>query len=156
MADWRDLAKRPEEWATLQYDDPRLDEFAHEVEDRYGLPRGVVEALKNAGERTPNKEGKWASSPKGAKGVMQFMDPTRQAFGHNPQDPFESIDAAGRYMAEAIPRYNGNVLAAVADYNGGPRQARPVLEGRTPPAAETQAYLQRIKQYMDGKYGGKE
>lgn len=152
--DWKALAKKPEEWASLRYDDPRLDAFAHEVEDRYGLPRGVVEALKNAGERTPNEDGHWASSPKGAKGLMQFMDQTRQAFDHNPQDPFESIDAAGRYMAETVERYDGDVMAAIADYNGGPAQGKPVREGKKPPAEETQSYLERIRGYMKKKYGG--
>lgn len=155
MADWRKLAQSPEEWADLRYDDPRLDAFAHEVEDRYNLPRGVVEALKNAGERTPSKSsGKPTVSPKGARGIMQFMPDTIKVFKHNTEDPFESIDAAGRYMADVLPRYQGNVLAAIADYNGGPKQAKPVLEGKRPPAQETQLYIERIQQYMEKRYGG--
>jgi soluble lytic murein transglycosylase-like protein len=148
---WKALAASPEEWKSLRYDDPRLDEFAHAVEDRYGLPRGVIEALKNAGERTPAG----ATSPKGAEGIMQFIPSTRRAYQHNPDDPFESIDAAGRYMKDVIAQYKGNVMAAVADYNGGPRAGNRVLQGLAPPAAETQNYLKRIRQYMNTRYGGK-
>lgn len=155
-SNWKALAKDPSQWGSLRYDDPRLDAFARAVEERYGLPPGVVEALKNAGERTPNKNGQWASSPVGAKGVMQFMDATREVFQHDPQNPFESIDAAGRYMAEAIKQYDGNVMAAIADYNGGPRQAKPVAQKKQPPARETQDYLQRIRDYMSRKYGGQQ
>lgn len=153
MAGWQELANSPSEWGALKYNDPRLDEFAAAVEQRYKLPPGIIEALKNAGERTPNTNGQWAASPKGAKGVMQFTDATRKTFEHDTQDPFASIDAAGRYMADVLPRYNGNAMAAIADYNGGPRQGKAVADGNDPPAAETQQYLQRIRDYMDAKSG---
>jgi soluble lytic murein transglycosylase-like protein len=153
--DWRALAGDKEAWATTPHNDPRYDAFAHEVEDRYKLPRGVLEAIKNAGERTPTEaSGKPTVSSAGAKGMMQFIDTTRKVFAHDPSDPFESIDAAGRYMADTLPRYNGNVMAAIADYNGGPRQGRAVIQGQAPPAKETQSYLQRVRTYMDKRYGG--
>jgi hypothetical protein len=155
MSDWRKLAQNKEEWATVQHNDPRLDAFANEVEARYGLPFGVVEALKNAGERTPRAATGWATSPKGAQGVMQFMPATRKAYEHNVDDPFESIDAAGRYMADLMRQYDGNAMAAIAHYNGGTRAGRAVARGQQAPAAETRAYLQRISTYMDRKYGGK-
>lgn len=154
--DWKALAANPAAWDTTPHNDPRYDAFAHAVEDRYGLPRGVLEAIKNAGERTPTKaSGKPTVSSAGARGMMQFIPSTQAKYKHNENDPFESIDAAGRYMADAIAQYNGNVMAAIADYNGGPRQGRPVLEGKQPPAAETKAYLQRIRDYMNKRYGGK-
>jgi soluble lytic murein transglycosylase-like protein len=155
MADWKELAQDPEAWKTTPHNDPRYDAFAHEVEDRYKLPRGVLEAIKNAGERTPTKaSGKPTVSSAGARGMMQFIPSTQAKYQHNEDDPFESIDAAGRYMADVLPQYGGNVMAAIADYNGGPRQARPVAEGKEPPAAETKAYLQRIRAYMNKTYGG--
>jgi hypothetical protein len=154
MSDWRKLSQSPDQWATLTHDDPRLDDFAHEVEARYGLPFGVVEALKNAGERTPRAATGWATSPKGAQGVMQFMPGTRKDYPHNVDDPFESIDAAGRYMQTLLRQYDGNVMAAVAHYNGGWRAGKAVLAGKPPPAAETRGYLDRISKYMDKKYGG--
>jgi soluble lytic murein transglycosylase-like protein len=157
MADWKALASDSSQWDSLSYDDPRLDAFAHEVEQRYNLPSGILEAVKNAGERTPSKaSGRPTVSSAGARGLMQFTAPALEAFQHNVDDPFESIDAAGRYMAEVLPRYNNNAMAAIADYNGGPRQAKPVMEGKAPPAAETQQYLQRVKAYMSKKYGGEE
>lgn len=151
---WQELAGHPEWWPDVEHSDPRLDIFAHTVEDRYGLPRGVLEAIKNAGERTPAaSSGKPTVSRKGAKGLMQFTDATRAKYEHDVNDPFESIDAAGRYMADVVEQYDGDVMAAIADYNGGPKQGKPVQAGGKPPAAETQAYLQRIRDYMRGKYG---
>lgn len=154
--EWKQLANNPSEWDSLEYDDPRLDAFANEVEKRYGLPVGIIEALKNAGERTPSKaSGRPTVSGKGAKGIMQFIDSTREKYPHDVNDPFASIDAAGQYMRDVIKQYNGNPLAAIADYNGGPRQGKPVLEGKKPPAKETQEYIKRIQEYMESKYGGK-
>lgn len=153
-ADWQTLSQTPEEWDSLRYDDPRLDAFAGEVEKHYGLPDGLILALKNAGERTPSKaSGKPTVSPKGAQGLMQFMPDTIKHFPHDPKDPFQSIDAAGQYMKAALKQYSGDVWAAIADYNGGPPQGTRILKGQTAPARETQAYLQRIYNYMN-KRGG--
>ena len=155
MADWRDLMKRPEEWGTLQYNDPRLDAFAEEIEDRYDLPPGVLVALKNAGERTPTENGQWKSSPVGAQGIMQFMPDTMQLqggkFKHDPQNPFESILAAGRYMQHTLKyQYRGDVSKAIADYNGGPRAAQGLTTGRL--NEETTNYLMRVRDFLTGEY----
>lgn len=152
MADFRELMRKPEEWGSLRYDDPRLDAFAEEVEDKYNLPPGVLVALKNAGERTnPGKV-----SPKGAQGIMQFMPGTMELqdgkFRHNPDNPFESILAAGRYMQHTLKyQYQGDVARAVADYNGGPRQATALREGGEL-AEETASYLTRVRDYITGDY----
>lgn len=147
MSEYADLVKNPKEWASVQYDDPRLDAFATDVEKRYNLPTGMIVALKNAGERTNIGQ----VSPKGAKGVMQFMDDTRKAYPHDVNDPFDSIDASGRYMADLVKQYK-NPIAAIAAYNGGGAAAKAVLAGKQPPAEETRSYISRIREYLDSKY----
>ena len=147
MSEYADLVRNPKEWASVQYDDPRLDAFATDVEKRYNLPTGMIVALKNAGERTNIGQ----VSPKGAKGVMQFMDDTRKAYPHDVNDPFDSIDAAGRYMSDLVKQYK-NPIAAIAAYNGGGAAAKAVLAGKEPPAKETKNYISRIKEYLDERY----
>lgn len=150
MADWREVAKMdPEEAAKLKYNDPRLDSFTSAVEERYGLPSGLILAIKNAGERSNTGQ----VSPKGAKGVMQFIDSTRKAYDHDPNDPLASIDAAGRYFKDLMQRYDGNVKAAVAEYNGGIRAAKAVQKGQEIPYEETRNYLKRIRQFMESRGG---
>lgn len=144
---WQALTKDPEQYGKLRYDDPRLDEFASVVEQRYDLPPGLIVAVKNAGERSQSNQ----VSPKGAKGVMQFIDSTRKAYEHDPTNPFASIDAAGRYFKDLMVKYKGNVKAAVTEYNGGVRQAKAVMNGGEPTANETAAYLKRIKEYMTNR-----
>lgn len=147
MSEYADLVKNPSEWSKVKHDDPRLDAFATDVEKRYGLPSGMIVALKNAGERTNVGQ----VSPKGAKGVMQFMDETRKAYPHDVADPFDSIDAAGRYMSDLVKQYK-NPIAAIAAYNGGGAAAKAVLAGKQPPAEETRNYITRIRTYLDERY----
>jgi len=148
MADWKELNKlSPQELAKVKYNDPRLDSFASTVEQRYQLPSGLIEAVKNAGERSQSSQ----VSPKGAKGVMQFMDSTRKTYAHDYNDPMASIDAAGRYFKDLLNQYDGNVKAAVSAYNGGTKAGKAVLAGQEPPAAETRNYWSRLQGYMEKK-----
>jgi len=164
----------PEQRKTLVWNDPRLERLAEAVEKKYELPNGAIRALKFA-ENTGLKDGKLSESKNdstarsvvngrpGAEGVMQFMPATRKLqnglFEHNPLDPVESIDAAGRYLQFTLKnQYKGNIIAAFADYNGGPAQAKLVMEGKRPKAAETDNYLSKITMFferMQQQQGGK-
>jgi hypothetical protein len=140
------LAQVPiEQRRALRFDAPELNEFAASIEQKYGLPGGLINALKNAGE----KSGSNATSPKGARGVMQFMPENLKKYGvTDASDPMQIIDAAGRYLRDTSKQYGGNIDAMIADYNGGPRQAKRVMNGAAPAAAETQAYLGRVREYL--------
>lgn len=143
--DWKEVVKMSaEEKAALKYNDPRLDSFTSAVEQRYDLPPGIILAVKNAGERSNTGQ----VSSAGAKGVMQFIDSTREAYQHDFMDPLASIDAAGRYFKDLMQRYNGDAKAAIAEYNGGIRAAKAVQAGEEIPFKETRDYLQRIKKFM--------
>lgn len=135
-----------EQRRALRYDAPELNEYAALIEQRYGLPGGLINALKNAGEKSNSTQ----ISPAGASGVMQFMPENLRKYGvADATDPVQMIDAAGRYLRDTMRQYGGNVDAVIADYNGGPRQARRVMNGESPKAAETVAYLDRVRAYMN-------
>ncbi|WP_186155101.1 lytic transglycosylase domain-containing protein [Burkholderia gladioli] len=135
-----DLAARK----ALPYNSPVLDAYATQVAQQNGVPPAMLLFIKNAGERSNSNQ----VSPAGAKGVMQFTDPTWRAFGQgDPTDPINSIDAAGRYAKDLLQRYNGDVRAALTEYNGGVAQARVVAAGGRPTADETIAYLNRYDDY---------
>lgn len=129
----------------LRFDAPELNEYAASVEQQYGLPPGLLNALKNAGERSNSNQ----VSPAGARGVMQFMPENLRKYGvADATDPLQMIDAAGRYLRDTMRQYGGDIDAMIADYNGGPRQAREVLAGRQPRAKETREYLARVREYL--------
>lgn len=130
---------------SLRYDVPELDEYAGFVERRHGLPEGLLKAIKNLGERSNSNQ----VSPKGARGVMQFIPSTWSQYGNgDPTDPVASIDAAGAYLRDLYQRYNGNVDAVITEYNGGIKQGKAVMAGGTPWIPETIQYLQRVKSGM--------
>ncbi len=100
-------------------------------------------------------------SPKGAKGLMQFMPLTAKRFNlTNPYDALQSIDAAARYVSDLTKRFNGRLDLVLASYNSGETAVGCFLNGRTvktrsgklinprriktggvPPYSETQRYV---------------
>lgn len=145
FAIWARGTKTKQAAKALRFDDPALDAHATAVEQQHGLPPGLLVAIKNAGEKSNSNQ----VSPKGAQGVMQFIPSTWKQYGKgDPTNPADSIDAGGRYFADLMKRYDGNVDAAITEYNGGIKQARAVAEGKAPTAKETIAYLGRVKQAM--------
>lgn len=140
-------AERAANPGAMRYDDPKLNDYASKVERDNNLPPGLLNAIKNRGERSNSDQ----VSPAGAKGVMQFMPATWGQYGKGEiTNPYDSIDAAGRYFADLMKRYGGNVDAAITEYNGGIRQARAVQAGGAPTATETINYLARVKEGLNG------
>lgn len=102
-------------------------------------------------------------SPKGARGMMQFIPSTAARFNlANPFDAIQSIDAAARYVAELTKQFNGRLDLVLASYNSGEGAVDCYLNGKTlrkrdggfinprgiktggvPPYSETQAYVRR-------------
>lgn len=100
--------------------------------------------------------GDTAISPRGAIGRYQLMPQIARAF--NVQDPTDPVQArAGalqltQEIANRAKKQNPTISpdqlerVIYAGYNGGIAAEQAVLQGRQPPSAETQKYLQRIAQ----------
>jgi soluble lytic murein transglycosylase-like protein len=128
----------------LRYNAPALDAHAEQMANKYGVPPEILLAVKNAGE----KSGPTATSPKGARGVMQFMPATwKEMGGGDITDPVVAIERGAQYLAKLHNAY-GDWRAAVAHYNGGGSQAALVRSGGAPSFKETNAYLQRVDAYV--------
>jgi hypothetical protein len=85
-------------------------------------------------------------SSKGAKGLMQLMDPTASQYGAtNSFDPSQSIDAGAHYLADLKSRYGGDVSKTLAAYNAGPTAVDKY--GGIPPYSETKDYVSSILSY---------
>lgn len=134
----------------LRYDDVRLDAYTVTAAQREGVPPELLLAFKNAGERSAST----STSPKGAQGVAQLMPENQRKYNvTDPADPIQSIDGMAKYVRDTMKQYDGNIQAVIADYNGGPKQAKRVLEGREPAALETAKYLRRVNEYMAERQG---
>ena len=116
------------------------DSLLTQAEQANGLPEGSLKLIMMIENR--NNPNTTAVSPAGAQGLMQIMPENQKALGvTDPNDPVQSIKAAGQLMGDAYRRYNGDVGAAIADYNGGPRAAERYLTGK--------ALHPETAQYMD-------
>ena len=136
-----------EDRRALPYNHPLLDAYAAQIEEANGLPAGMLRALKNAGEKSASG----STSPKGAKGVMQFMPRTAKEIGlDDPTDPLASIEAAGRHTAKLQSQVGGDPSLIAAAYNAGPnRQA--IRNGQIPKIPETQQYVARVNDYLQNQ-----
>lgn len=62
----------------------------------------------------------WLTSPKNARGIMQFIPSTAARFGlSNPYEPVPAIRAAARYVKVLSNLFGGRVDSILAAYNSG-------------------------------------
>ncbi|HZS47587.1 MAG TPA: lytic transglycosylase domain-containing protein [Blastocatellia bacterium] len=100
-------------------------------------------------------------SPRGAKGMMQFIPSTAERFNlKNPYEPAQAIDAAARYVKELSRKFDGHLDLILAAYNAGEqtviafREGYPLIlsngriinpagrkTGGVPPYSETMEYV---------------
>jgi soluble lytic murein transglycosylase-like protein len=94
-----------------------------------GLPASLVAAI----IRQESAFDPRATSPVGAKGLMQLMPATaretakrldRSCSGDALYDPELSIELGAAYLRQLLDSFDGNVELAVAGYNGGPNRIR--------------------------------
>lgn len=102
--------------------DGRADEYLPAIQDaerRHGIPSGLLYRLLYKESRFRDDIITGATrSPVGALGIAQFMPATAAEMGIDPLDPWQSIDAAAKYLAR-LKRALGTWEKAVAAYNWG-------------------------------------
>ena len=93
---------------------------------------------------------KYATSPKGAQGLMQLIPETARQLGvRNVYDPRENIEAGVRYLKQLQAQFKDDRLALAA-YNAGPGAVS--RYGWIPPYSETQNYVYQVgKRYGEAK-----
>ena len=89
-----------------------------------------------------------AVSPAGAQGIAQFMPATAASYGlRDPFDPVAAIDAQAHLMSDLLRQF-GSIPLALAAYNAGPGAVAACH--CVPSIPETQAYVARILELLDG------
>jgi soluble lytic murein transglycosylase-like protein len=126
--------------ALAQYE-PMLQQTAAKTGVPIELLRATV-AVESSGDNN-------AISPKGARGVAQFMPATARQYGVDVTSPESSIDGAGRYLSDLKKQF-GNWELASAAYNAGPGNVQKY--GGVPPFAETQNHLKKLSAAAPGVF----
>ncbi len=103
-----------------------------------------------------------ATSPAGARGLMQLMPDTATHFGvKDPDDlydPAVSLAAGQRYIEQLLTRLNGNLMEIGGAYNAGPQAVTrwlntragrddPLLFVESMPYSDTRSYVKKLLLY---------
>lgn len=85
----------------------------------------------------------YATSHKGASGLMQLMPEVAEDYGvSNVYDPVQNVRGGVRYLKDLLSKYKNKYRLAVAAYNAGP-QAVEKYRG-VPPYVETRRYVKKV------------
>ena len=123
---------------------------------------GVPPLLLLALVRQESAFNRFAGSSAGAMGLAQVIEPTGESIAATLKDPWPadlfdartSLRYGAHYLAAQLKRFDGDVLAALAAYNGGPENAERWQDLQRIPGAdgyvyaiefsETRSYLERV------------
>jgi len=119
--------------------DHDLDLIIFRAGEREGVdPRFIHAVIQQESQYDPR-----ATSPAGAKGLMQLMPATAKRFDcDDPNDQACNVSAGTKYLAWLLKRFNGDVSLALAGYNAG-EGAVDKYQG-VPPYPETEDYVKKI------------
>ncbi len=84
-----------------------------------------------------------ATSPKGAKGLMQLIPATAKRFNViDPTDPQQNISGGVAYLDWLLGKFGGDPILSLAGYNAGENAV--IQNNGVPPFPETRAYVPKV------------
>ena len=112
--------------------------------DTIASNHGVDPALVRAVMKTESNFDRWATSPKGARGLMQLIPATARRFGvRDSFDPEQNVEGGVRYLKFLLAKFKGNLDLSLAAYNAGENLVEKL--GRIPAIPETANYVRKIR-----------
>jgi soluble lytic murein transglycosylase-like protein len=144
----------PETTAVRTTREVRADEIEayRELIEQHASRHQIRPELVRAVIQVESAFNRWATSNKGAMGLMQLMPATAAEFGvDNAYNPVENIRAGVAYLRQLLDRFGGNEELALAAYNAGPGAVERYGQ-RVPPYRETRDYVERVR-FRTGRLG---
>ncbi|MCX5838279.1 MAG: lytic transglycosylase domain-containing protein [Deltaproteobacteria bacterium] len=130
----------------LKGDIPLYEDLIARASERYRVDSALVKAIIKAESNFNHR----AVSPVGARGLMQLMPATAASLQVKDSfHPETNIDGGVRYLRYLMNLFNSNLPLVLAAYNAG-ENAVIRHNNRIPPYPETQTYVKRVLNYLDG------
>ena len=115
-----------------------------EASEKFGVKTSLIKAVIHA----ESGFDEYATSKKGAQGLMQLMPKTAQELDvENPYQPVENIFGGTQYLSNLLGRYNNNMKLALAAYNAGPENVDK-YDG-IPPFPETKNFIKKVLDFYN-------
>lgn len=145
IADRTNTANTTEEFSSYLQTTASLEEIFTEAAEKYNVPKNLIKAIaKTESEFRPD-----VTSKAGAMGVMQLMPGTAKEMGvTDAYDPYQNIMGGTKLISQLLEKYDGDVTLALAAYNAGCGNVKKY--GGVPPFQETQNYVVKVQNYMNG------
>lgn len=124
-------------------DSSAYDSIIHQTAKKHRVDIALVKAIIHA-ESAFNP---YATSHKGARGLMQLMPTTAAQYGiRDLYDPEKNIRAGVRHLKYLLKKYRHNNRLAIAAYNAGENAVKRYRG--IPPYNETQTYVKKVLRYQ--------
>jgi len=127
-----------------------LAKLVDAIAERHSVDRDLVHSM----IRVESNYNPFATSNKGALGLMQLVPSTARRFGVSDAfDPTQNVEGGVRYLKYLLDHYNGDHTLALAAYNAGEGTVER-FHG-VPPFPETRSYVYRVGKALDETKGAK-
>ncbi len=137
---------------TTLLDEPPTSAAVQAIMTDAALAFNLDKALVRAIIQTESAFKVHATSPKGARGLMQLMPETAARYGvRDIFNPEQNIWGGTRYMRDLLVKFNHEVPLALAAYNAG--EGAVARYGGIPPYPETRDYVKKVMA-LHRQYGG--
>jgi hypothetical protein len=140
--DAKGLGRDAVELHTPFYDPSAYDRLIHQLAREHKIDPALIKAVM----RVESAFNPYATSHKGALGLMQLMPDTARRYGiENLYDPGQNIEAGVRHLKFLLKRFNHRHDMVLAAYNAG-ENAVYRYKG-IPPYKETRDYVRKVKHF---------
>jgi len=123
------------------------DQLFQKYEKQYDIPTGLLKSVAKVESQFNPK----ATSPKGAKGLMQIMPENFASLGiSNPEDPEQNVRGGAKHLSRLLKKY-GDIETAISAYNAG--EGNMAKHDNKVPFKETKDYTKKVLgYYKSGAY----